>query len=85
MLAKGLRSRQARARASILATVLASATTRVVVVASSLPRIAIGAPTGIVGIMRITVVAMMLMHRDHGAQPATLWCLVDKCVLVGSL
>ena len=59
---EGLRSRQARARASVLAAVIASATTRVVATASSLPRIATGTPMGVEGVVRVMVVAKTLMH-----------------------
>ena len=45
--AKGLRSRQVGARASVLAAVVASATTRVVAAASLLPLTVVGTPAGI--------------------------------------
>ena len=85
MLAKGLRSQQVRAQALVLATVIASATMRVVAVDSLLPRIAMGTPEGIKGVACIMVVAETLMHRDRGARPAVLLRLVDRYVLVGSL
>ena len=50
---------------------------RVVATASSLPHIAMGTPTGIEGVVRITVVAETLMHRGRDAWPAALLCLVD--------
>ena len=74
MLAKGLRSRQARARALVLAAIIASTTARVVAVASPLPRIAAGAPTGIEG---VTVLVEALMYRNCDAWPIALQCLVD--------
>ena len=60
--AKGLRSRQVGARALVLAAVVASVTTRVVVVVSLLPLINAGAPTCIQGVARVMVEAEMLMH-----------------------
>ena len=85
MLAKGLRSRQVGARASVLAAIVASATTRVVAAASLLPRISVGTPMGVEGVTHVTVEAETFIHRDHGARPATLLRLVDRHVLVGSL
>ena len=60
--AKGLRYRQVRARALVLAAVVASAMMRVVVAASLLPLIAMGTPMGIEGVARVTVVTETLMH-----------------------
>ena len=77
MLAEGLRSRQVRAQALVLAAVVLFATTRVVAMASPLPRITVGTPTGIKGVTRVTVAAETLMHQDRGARPAVLRCLVD--------
>ena len=77
MSAKGLRSQQVEAQASVLATVVASTTTRVVAIDSSLPRIIVGMPTGIEGVPRVMVAAETLMHRDHDTRPATLRRLVD--------
>ena len=67
MSAKGLRSQQARARSSVLATIVVSATMRVVAMASPLPRIAMGTPAGIEGVMRVTIAAKTLMHWDRSA------------------
>ena len=67
VLAEGLRSRKAGARASVLATVVAFATTRVVAAAGPPPRIATDRPTGIEGVTRVTVAAETLMYRDRGA------------------
>ena len=75
--AKGLRSWQVRARASVLTTVIASAMMRVIATASLLPLIAAGTPTGISGVARITVGAETLKHRSHGARPAASLRLVD--------
>ena len=55
-------SQQAKAWASVLVTVIASAMMRVVATASPLPRIAMGMPTGVEDVPRITVVPEMLMH-----------------------
>jgi hypothetical protein len=60
--AKGLRSWQVRARASVLTVVIASATMWVVAMASPLPRIIVGAPTGIEGVACIAMEAEMLMY-----------------------
>ena len=67
MLAKGLRSWQVGAQASVLAIVIASTMMRVVAMVSSLPRIAMGTPVGLEGVSRIIVVAETLMRWDHGA------------------
>ena len=75
--AKGLRSQEVRARASVLAAVVASTMMRVVAMASLLPRISVGTPTGIEGVARVMVAAETLMLWDRGARPATLWPLVD--------
>ena len=74
---KGMRSQQVDAWALVLAIVVASTMMRVVAMASFLPRITVGTPAGVEGVARVTVEAKMLMHRDHGAQPATLLLLVD--------
>ena len=74
---KGLRPQQVGARASVLTAVIASAMTRVVAVASLLPRTTTGTPAGIEGVARITVEAETFMHRDRGAWPAALLRLVN--------
>ena len=84
MLAEGLRSWQVRAWASVLTTVVASSMTRVVAMASPLPRITVGTSVGIEGVARVMVATEMLMHRDRSVRPATLQRLVDQHVLVGS-
>ena len=45
--------------------------------ASLLPLIIVGTPAGIKGVACITVEAETLMHRGHGAWPATSLRLVD--------
>ena len=77
VLSKGLRPRQVRAQASVLATVIAFATTRVVATASLLPLIAVGTPVGIRGVARVTVEAETLMHWGRDAWPAASLRLVD--------
>ena len=67
MSAEGLRPRQARARASVLAAIIASATTRVIVMASSLSWVIVGTSASVEGVACVTFVAETLMHRDHGA------------------
>ena len=76
-MAKGLRSRQVGAQASVLTPVIASATMRVVATASLLPLITIGMPAGIQGVARVTVEAETLMHRGYGVWPTASLCLVD--------
>ena len=61
----------------VLATVIASSMSRVVTTAGPLPCIIVGTPMGVEGVMRVTVVAEMLMHRDHGVRLAALPRLVD--------
>ena len=78
VLSEGLRPQQAGAWALVLATVIASTTTRVIAMASSVPWI-------VEGVAYVAIVAETLMHRDRGALPAVSWCLVDQCVLVGPL
>jgi len=51
----------------VLAVIVAPATTRVVVMASSLPQITVDMPTGIEGVTRVTIVAETLMYQDRGA------------------
>ena len=77
MSAKGLRSQLVRTWASILAAVIASTTTRVVAAAGPLPRITMGTPAGIEGVVRVTVAVETLVHQDRGAWPAASLRLVD--------
>ena len=83
--AKGLRSQQVKAQASVFTAVVASATTTVVATASLLPHITMGTPAGIEGVACVTVMAKMLMHRDRGALHASLWILMDQHVPAGVL
>ena len=75
--AKGLRSWEVEARASVLATVVAFAMMWVVATASPLPRITIGMLAGVEDVTCIVVEAETLMHQNRGAWPAALLCLVD--------
>ena len=75
--AEGLRPQQARARASVLVAVIASATTRVIAMASSLSWVIVGTSMGIEGVVCITVAPETLMHRNRGAWPTALRRLVD--------
>ena len=77
MPAEGLRARQDEARAPVLAAIIASATTRMIVVAGSFSWVAVGTSMGVDSAMCIAVVAKTLMYRDRGALPTALWCLVD--------
>ena len=84
MLAKGLRAWQARARASVLAAVVASAASGMVAAAGRLSCVAVDAPVGVDGAAHIAVMAKTLMHRDGGGLPAAWRCLVNRCVLGGA-
>ena len=66
MLAKGLRSWQVGAQASVLTAVIASTITRVVAMACPLPRIVVGTSVGVEGVARVTVAPETLMQQDHG-------------------
>ena len=83
MSAKGPRSRQVRARASVLTAIVVSATTRAVAAAGPLPHVTAGMPAGIEHIACIMVEAEMLMHRNRGAWPTALLRLVDRHILIG--
>ena len=74
---EGLRSWQVRAQASVFRAVVASATTRVVAMASLLPLVAVDTPAGIKGVARAMVATETLMHRDRDVRPAALRRLVD--------
>ena len=80
LLAKGPRSHQVGAQASVLTTIIASATARVIAVVSSLSRIIVGTPASVEGIACAMVEAETLMHRVHGVLRTTLWRLVDRRV-----
>ena len=75
--AKGLRSQQVGAQASILAAVVASTMMWGVAVASPLPHITASMPTGIEGVACVMVEAETLMHQNRGAWPVTLLGLMD--------
>ena len=77
MPAKGLRPWQARARALVLAAVVASATLRMIAVVGSFPWVAVGAPAGVDGAVCVAVAAEMLMYLGRSALLTTLWCLLD--------
>ena len=81
VLAEGLRTWEARARASVLATVVASAESRMVAAAGCFSYVAMGAPTGVDGASHIAVVAETLMYRDSGVLRAAWRCLVNGCIL----
>ena len=59
---EGLGARQAGARASVLAAIVASAATRMIAAVGSFSRVAVGASAGIEGATCIAVVAETLMH-----------------------
>ena len=75
--AKGLRTRQVRAQASVLAAIIASATMRVVATASPLPHIATSMPTGIKAVPHVAVEAKTLMHWGRSVRPYASLRLVD--------
>ena len=77
MPAEGLRAWQARARAPVLATVVAFAVSRMIAAMGSFPWVTVGGPTGVDGAACVAVVAETLMYLGHSALPAALWCLVD--------
>ena len=81
---KGLRPRQAGARALVLAAVVASATTRVIAMVSSFSWVTVGTSVGVEGAACVTVTAETLMYLGHSVLPAALWCLVDQCVPTGT-
>jgi len=62
VLAEGLRPRQDRAWALVLAAVVASATVRVIAMASSLSQIIMGMSTDVEGVTCVMVTAETLMH-----------------------
>ena len=57
MSAEGVRPRQAKARASILTAIVASAMTRVIAMASSLSWVVIGTSAGVEGVTCVVMVA----------------------------
>ena len=85
MSAKGLRPQQARARASVLAAVIASTTTRVIAASSSLSWVIVGASASVEGVVCVMVAVETLMHRDCGVLPTSLWFLVDQRIPDGML
>ena len=70
--AEGLRAWQARARALVLTAIVASTTSRMIAMASAFPCVAVGAPAGVDGAVRVAVVAETLMYWDCSVLPATL-------------
>ena len=75
--AKVLRPWQARARAPVLAAVVASAALRMIAVVGSFPWVTVGVPTGVDGAACVVVAAETLMYLGCNALPAAMWCLVD--------
>ena len=75
--AEGLRAWQAKARAPVLATVVASAATRMIAVAGSFSWVAVGTSTSVEGAARIVVTAETLRYLGRSALHAALQCLVD--------
>ena len=67
----------------VLAAVVASTMMRVVAVASPLPCITTGTPTGIEGVVCVAVETEMLMYQNHSARPTVLLGLMDRYILVG--
>ena len=85
MSAKGLRPWQAGAQALVLATVVASDTTRVIAASSSLSQVIIGMSVGVEGVARVMVAAETLTHWDRGVLPTSLCFLVDRRIPDGML
>ena len=81
---EGLRAWQARARALVLAAIVASTVSRMIAAVGSFPRVAVGASAGIDGAARIAVVAEALMYQDRCVLPTALQRLVDGCVPGGT-
>ena len=81
-LTKGLRSQKAEAQASVLAAVVAFATTWVVATAGPPPCLTVGTPMGVQDIACVAVEAETFMHRNRAAWSAALLCPVDLHVLV---
>ena len=77
MSSEGPRPRQVGAWSLVLATVVASATMRVIAAASSLSWVIVGTSTGVEGVACVMVAAETLIHRDRGVLPTSLWRLVD--------
>ena len=77
MSAEGLRARQARDQALVLAAVIASAVMRMIATVGTFPWVAVGAPTGIDGAACVAVTAETLMYLGRNALAAALWCLED--------
>ena len=75
--AEGLRAWQAGARASVLATVVASTASRMIATAGSFGWVAVGAPMGVDGAACVAVAAETLMYLGRNALPVALWCVVD--------
>ena len=73
---EGLGPRWFGAMNSVLLTVVASARSRVVTMASPLPRIAIGTSVGVEGVACITAAAEALLHRNRDVRPAVVRRLV---------
>ena len=74
---EGLRPWQARARASVLAAVVASTMSRMIATVGSFSWVTVGASTGVDGAACVAVAAETLMYLGHSALPVALWCLVD--------
>ena len=75
--AEGLRARQARAQASVLTAIIASAASRMIATVGPFPQVTAGASVGIEGAACVAVVAETLMNQGRSALPGALWCLVD--------
>ena len=76
-MAEGLRARQAGARASVFAAVVAFAVMRMIAAVGSFSWVTVGTSTGVEGAACIAVMTEMLMYLGRSALPAALWCLVD--------
>ena len=69
--AKGPRAWQAGTQAPVLATIVASAASRMIAATGFFSFIAVGAPAGVDGAAHVAVVAETLMYQDSGVLPAT--------------
>ena len=77
MSSEGLRPRQSKARASVLAAVGASTMMRLIAMASSLSWIVVGTCACIEGVTCVMVAVETLMHQGRGTCPTASLRLVD--------
>ena len=84
MPSEGLRTWQAKARASVFVAVVASATSGMVVTACCFSVVALGAFLSVDDVAYVAAMAEALMYWDGGGLPAGWRCLVNGRVPVGT-